>query len=78
MVATRPVRWHHYWGWVFTPSTIGKAVLSRRCTAGEFARKKGILEASQETPTGPWWHRVTPSVLQTLRSKIRRVPVKSE
>jgi hypothetical protein len=41
-------------------------------------RKKGILEAFQETPTGPWWHRVTPSVLQTLRSKIRRVPVKSE
>lgn len=37
-------------------------------------REKGILEASQETPHGPWWHRVTPAVLQTLRDKIRRVP----
>lgn len=41
-------------------------------------REKGILEAFQETPRGPWWHRVTPEVLQTLRSHIRRVPVKSE
>ena len=41
-------------------------------------REKGILEASQETPNGPWWHRVTPDVLKTLREKIRRVPVKSE
>lgn len=41
-------------------------------------RKKGILEAFQETPNGPWWHRVTPDILLTLRQKIRRVPVKSE
>lgn len=41
-------------------------------------REKGIVEASQETPNGPWWHRVTPEVLKTLRHKIRRVPVKSE
>ena len=41
-------------------------------------REKGIVEASQETPNGPWWHRVTPEVLKTLRDKIRRVPVKSE
>jgi DNA invertase Pin-like site-specific DNA recombinase len=41
-------------------------------------REKGILEAFQETPKGPWWHRVTPEVLETLRAKIRRVPVKSE
>ena len=41
-------------------------------------REKGILEASQETPKGPWWHRVTPEVLETLRAKIRRVTVKSE
>jgi hypothetical protein len=40
-------------------------------------RDKGILEARQETPRGPWWHRVTPEVLETLRDKIRRVPVKS-
>ena len=41
-------------------------------------REKGIVEASQETPNGPWWHRVTPEVLKTLCDKIRRVPVKSE
>ena len=41
-------------------------------------REKGIVEAFQETPNGPWWHRVTPEVLKTLRDKIRRVPVKSE
>lgn len=41
-------------------------------------REKGILEAFQESPSGPWWHRVTPEVLQLLREKIRRVPVKSE
>lgn len=41
-------------------------------------REKGILEAFQETPNGPWWHRVTPEVLQTLRDKIRRVPVKED
>lgn len=41
-------------------------------------RKKGIVEAFQETPNGPWWHRVTPEILKTLRDKIRRVPVKSE
>ena len=41
-------------------------------------RKKGILEAFQETPQGPWWHRVTPEILKTLREKIRRVPVRSE
>jgi DNA invertase Pin-like site-specific DNA recombinase len=41
-------------------------------------RKKGVIEAFQETPSGPWWHRVTPEVLQMLRDNIRRVPVKSE
>ncbi len=41
-------------------------------------RQKGIIEASQETPRGPWWHRVTLEALETLRSKIRRVPVKSD
>lgn len=41
-------------------------------------RKKGVVEAFQETPHGPWWHRVTPEVLQMLRDNIRRVPVKSE
>ena len=41
-------------------------------------REQGIIPATQETPNGPWWHQVTPEVLQTLREKIRRVPVKSE
>lgn len=76
--AILPVRLPENWEWGFTPSTIGKAVLSCRCTAGEFAREKGIVEASQETPNRPWWHRVTPEVLKTLRDKIRRVPVRAE
>lgn len=41
-------------------------------------REKGIIPASQQTPNGPWWHQVTPEVLNTLREKIRRVPIKSE
>lgn len=41
-------------------------------------RDKGIISAFQETPKSPWWYRVTPEVLETLREKIRRVPVKSE
>ncbi|BAZ02797.1 hypothetical protein NIES37_68100 [Tolypothrix tenuis PCC 7101] len=41
-------------------------------------REKGIIQGFQETPKSPWWHIVTPEVLETLREKIRRVPVKSE
>ncbi len=41
-------------------------------------RDKGIIQAFQEVAGGPWWYQVTPSVLETLRSKIHRVPVKSE
>ncbi len=41
-------------------------------------RQKGVLEAVQDIPHGPWWYRVTPELLQLLRQKIRRVPVKSE
>jgi len=41
-------------------------------------REQGILEAFQDIPHGPWWHRVTPEVLEILRQKIRRVPVKPE
>ena len=78
MEAIPPVRWRRFWEWGFTLSTIGKAVLSRRCTAGEFAREKGFIPASQETPNGPWWHQVTPEILKTLREKICRVPVRSE
>lgn len=78
MAVTQRKLWPKNWEWGFTPSIIGKAVLSRRATAGEFAREKGIVEASQETSNGPWWHRVTPEVLKTLRDKIRRVPVKAE
>ena len=77
-VIIRLVPWQKNWAWGFTPSTIGKAVLSRRCTAGEFARDKGIIQAFQEVAGGPWWYQVTPEDLETLRSKIHRVPVKSE
>lgn len=41
-------------------------------------RDKGIIEAFQETDRSPWWYIVTPEVLDTLREKIRRVPVKSK
>ena len=41
-------------------------------------RDKGIIQAFQETDRSPWWYIVTPEVLDTLREKIRRVPVKSE
>lgn len=41
-------------------------------------RDKGIIQAFQETNRSPWWYIVTPEVLETLRKKIRRVPVKSE
>jgi len=41
-------------------------------------REKGIIQATQETDQSPWWHIVTPEVLETLRAKIQRVPVKSE
>jgi len=58
----------HYW----------RKVCRREYSLRRALREKGILEASQETPNGPWWHRVTPDVLKTLREKIHRVPVKSE
>ncbi len=41
-------------------------------------REKGVLEAHREYQRGPWWYLVTPEVLQTLRTKIHRVPVKSD
>jgi DNA invertase Pin-like site-specific DNA recombinase len=41
-------------------------------------RDKGIIQAFQETDRSPWWYIVTPEVLETLRKKIHRVPVKSE
>lgn len=40
-------------------------------------RDKGIISAFQETPKSPW-SELRPEVLETLREKIRRVPVKSE
>jgi len=58
----------HYW----------RKVCRREYSLRRALREKGILEAFQETPNGPWWHRVTPEVLQTLRDKIRRVPVKED
>ena len=39
-------------------------------------RDKGVIQAFQETGRSPWWYVVTPEVLDTLRKKIRRVPVK--
>jgi hypothetical protein len=41
-------------------------------------RDKGIIKAFQETERGPWWYIVTPEVLESLRDKIHRVPVKKE
>ena len=41
-------------------------------------REKGIVPAIRDTPHGPWWHPLTPEVLQSLRLKIRRVPLKEE
>ncbi len=41
-------------------------------------REKGIIQAFQEKDKSPWWYIVTPKDLETLREKIRRVPVKSE
>ncbi len=58
----------HYW----------RKVCRREYSLRRALRQQGILQASQETPRGPWWHRVTPEILNTLRDKIRRVPVKSE
>lgn len=51
------------------------SALARKLGVGihtiHYWREKGIVEASQETNNGPWWHRVTPEVLKTLRDKIR-------
>jgi DNA invertase Pin-like site-specific DNA recombinase len=41
-------------------------------------REKGIVPAIRDTPHSPWWHPITPEILQTLRQKIRRVPLKEE
>ncbi len=38
-------------------------------------RAQGILPAIQELPGGPWWHEITPEVLEKLRTHIRRAPV---
>jgi hypothetical protein len=38
-------------------------------------RDKGLIQAIQELSGGPWWHEVTPEVLETLRSHLRRVSV---
>jgi MerR-like DNA binding protein len=38
-------------------------------------REQGILPAIQELPGGPWWHEITPAVLERLRTHMRRAPV---
>jgi len=38
-------------------------------------RVQGILPAVQELPGGPWWHEITPEVLERLRRHMRRAPV---
>ena len=38
-------------------------------------REKGILPAIQELPGGPWWHAITPAILEQLQTHIRRAPV---
>lgn len=40
-------------------------------------REQGILPAIQELPGGPWWHEITPAVLEQLRTHIRRAPVQA-
>ena len=38
-------------------------------------REQGMLPAIQELPGGPWWHEITPEVLERLRTHIRRAPI---
>jgi DNA invertase Pin-like site-specific DNA recombinase len=38
-------------------------------------REHGVLPAIQELPGGPWWHEITPEILERLRTHIRRAPV---
>lgn len=38
-------------------------------------REQGILPAIQELPGGPWWHEITPEILEKLRTHIRRASV---
>ena len=59
-----PVLWHHSAG-------VGIHTIY-------YWRDKGIIQAFQETERSPWWYVVTPEVLDTLREKICRVPVKSK
>ena len=33
-----------------------------------------MIPAIQETPGGPWWHEVTPAVLESLQKQMRQVP----
>jgi DNA invertase Pin-like site-specific DNA recombinase len=40
-------------------------------------RTHGIIPAIQETPSGPWWHTVTPDILAALCTHIRRVPLRT-
>jgi hypothetical protein len=35
-------------------------------------RKHGMIPAIQETPGGPWWHEVTPAVLESLQRQMRQ------
>ena len=68
------------WAFVLTVGILPK--LAQKLGVGihtiHYWQELGIVEASQETDNGPWWHRVTPEVLKTLCDKIRRVPVKAE
>jgi hypothetical protein len=38
-------------------------------------REHGMLPAIQELPGGPWWHEITPEVLERLRTHMRRASV---
>jgi hypothetical protein len=67
---------------VTPPVLLLRSALAQKLGVGidtiHYWRQKGVVPAIRETPHGPWWHSVSPEVLQTLRQKIRRVPLKQE
>jgi hypothetical protein len=40
-----------------------------------FTAEKGLIPAIQDLSGGPWWHEITPEVLEALHRHIRRASV---